>query len=83
MVLGFSNGIPENIDETWKKGVEGRTYILAKIRKKTGHFLYYCQRSIEDGATKQDLSTGFETDRDLTRDEVERRQQFVDFMSMK
>ncbi len=26
-------------------------------------------------------STGFETDRDLTHEEVERRQQFVDFMN--
>ena len=80
MDIGFGNGIPANINETWKKERDERTYTFIKLRKAERHFIYTCTRSIEAGTVTQDLSTGFETDRDLTRDEVELRQQFVDFM---
>jgi hypothetical protein len=77
---GFSDGIPPKSDDKWAKIVNGRTYTFAKV-KENNHFLYYCERSFETGTAAGKTSTGFETDRDLTRAEVEQRQQFIEFIA--
>jgi hypothetical protein len=80
-IIGFRGGIPKEVKETWRKEQNGRKCTFGKDRKAPKHFIYYCQRSISDGTVTQDSSTGFETDRDLTHDEVEKWPQFVKFMA--
>jgi hypothetical protein len=80
MAIGFS-AAPEKIDETWTKEHCGRTYIFTKTRKGPHHFVYNCKRHHEDGRFTGESSTGVILDHELTRDEVERRPQFVKFMN--
>ena len=80
-IKGFSGGIPKSEKERWPHEHDGRMYTFGKNRESTKHFVYYCQRDIEDGRFIQVSSTGFETDRDLPHEEVERRKQFIDFMN--
>lgn len=78
---GFSDGIPKKA-ETWPFVANGRVYTFGKVRKSAMHFVYYCQRSVEYMTGHEDLSTGFETDRDLTQKEVEQWPQFVTFIAV-
>jgi hypothetical protein len=78
-ITGFSGGIPKNVK--WTHEHNGRTFTIGKNRESAKHFVYYVRRDISDGRFIQASSTGFETDRDLTREELERRPQFVDFMN--
>lgn len=80
-ITGFGGGIPKEVNERWTKEQNGKSYTFGKQRKSPNHFLYYCQRDIESERFIQVSSTGFETDRDLTHEEIEQRQQFVDFMN--
>ena len=80
-IKGFSDGIPKRVKERWPHEHNGQTFTFGKNRESAKHFVYYCQRDIESGQFIQVSSTGFETDRDLTRGEVEQRQQFIDFMN--
>lgn len=80
-IKGFSDGIPKNVKEQWPHEHDGRMFTFGKDRQSPKHFVYYCQRDISDGRFIQASSTGFETDSDLTRAEVEKRQQFIDFMN--
>jgi hypothetical protein len=77
---GFSDGIPPKSDDKWSKIVNSRTYMFAKV-KEENVFLYYCQRDTSAGGFPGGVSTGFRTDRELSRAEVEQRQQFIDFMA--
>lgn len=80
-ITGFSGGIPGDVTERWPKDQNGRKYTFGKVEKSPKHFVYYCQRSMYEGNFNLDVSTGYETDRDLTHQEVEQRQQFVDFIA--
>ena len=80
-ITGFSDGIPQDVDETWTKEKNGRTYTFGKHRESAKHFAYFIQRDTNSEGFTGGVSTGFETDRDMTREEVEQRQQFVDFMN--
>ena len=80
-ITGFSGGIPGDVTERWPKQKNGRKYTFGKVRKSPNHLEYYCQRSMYDENVTLDVSTGFKTDRDLSHDEVEQRQQFVDFIA--
>jgi hypothetical protein len=71
-MIGFSNGVLANVDDTWPKVKAGRAYMFQKTRIKSGHFEYSCKRL--------NSCCGFVTDRNLSREEVEGREQFVDFM---
>jgi hypothetical protein len=81
MTIGFGTGIPKEVKEKWAKVTNGITYAFGKDRKSPTHFVYYVQRDTSAGTFTGDVSTGYETDRDLTRAEVEQRQQFIDFMN--
>lgn len=81
-IEGFSGGIPRDVDEEWTKEKNGRTFTFGKTRKSATHFVYYCQRSVGYATGTEDLSTGFELDRDLTHKETESWPQFVAFMEM-
>jgi hypothetical protein len=80
MTIGFGAGIPSEVTEKWTKVKNGITYTFAKVRKSPTHFVYYVQRDTSDGTFTGDCSTGLELDRDLTHEEVEKRQQFIDFL---
>jgi hypothetical protein len=60
---------------------DGRMFTFGKNRENPKHFLCYCRRDTDPGRFINARSTRFETDRDLTHEEVEQRQQFVDFMN--
>jgi len=80
-VKGFSDRIPKNVKERWPYKHNGLMFTFGKNRESAKHFVYYVRRDISDGRFIQASSTGFETDRDLTRAEVEKRKQFIDFMN--
>jgi hypothetical protein len=72
--IGFSNGIPQNLDKTWKSTIGDATYIFTKKRHNETIFLYSCERSIPSG--EKGPYTGFYSDRDLQPDEIEKLRQF-------
>jgi hypothetical protein len=80
MTIGFGAGIPKDVKEKWTKVKNGITFTFGKERMGPNHFVYYIQRSNSNGQFTGDSSTGFPTDRDLTREEVEKHQQFIEFM---
>jgi hypothetical protein len=80
MAIGFSS-TPEKIDETWTKERAGQVFKFTKIKKGPHHFIYNCSRHYDDGRFVGDSSTGYVSDHELTRDEIEKRPQFVDFMN--
>lgn len=82
-IRGFSDGIPKNVKEKWPYEHNGQTFTFGKNRESDNHFVYYVQRDTSSGGFTGSVSTGYETDRDLTRAEVEQRQQFIDFMNGK
>lgn len=74
--IGFTHGMPENLDKTWDKQIKGRTFSFKKLLKRNGLFLYNCQCHNEHGSS----STGFYSERDLTPTEVEALPQFAPFI---
>jgi hypothetical protein len=74
--IGFGKA-PEKT-ETWDKKVDGVTFLFSKTREKEGVFSYNCtcKRNSPSG-----LVCGFQTDRDLDREEIESRPQFLDFIA--
>ena len=80
-IKGFSDGIPKRVKERWLHERDGRVFTFGKNRESAKHFVYYVQRDTSSGGFTGSVSTGFKTDRDLTRAEVEQRQQFIDFMN--
>jgi len=81
VIKGFSSGIPERVKERWPYQHNGRMFTFGKNRESAKHFAYFIQRDTSAEAFAGSVSTGFETDRDMTREEVEQRQQFIDFMN--
>jgi hypothetical protein len=78
--IGFSHGAPENPETKWeKKPTEGALVIYTKTHRPGCDFLYTCQ--LKRGNT--DLTVSWETQSNLTRDEVERIPWFVDFLAGK
>jgi hypothetical protein len=69
------------VKERWQYQHDGQTFTFGKNRESAKHFVYYVQRDTSSGGFTGSASTGFETDRDLSHEEVERRQQFIDFMN--
>jgi hypothetical protein len=69
------------VKERWPYEHNGRMFTFGKNRENPNHFVYYCRRDTDSGRFITASSTGFETDRDLTHEEVEKRQQFIDFMN--
>jgi hypothetical protein len=80
-IKGFSDGIPKRAKEQWLYEHNGRMFTFGKNRESPKHFIYYCRRDTDTGRFITASSTGFETDRDLTYEEVEQRQHFIDFMN--
>ncbi|MGA8555552.1 MAG: hypothetical protein WB630_14150 [Candidatus Acidiferrales bacterium] len=76
-INGFG-AAPMGVPARWTKEHKGRTYTFGKERKPT-HFVYYCERTSGNIFT-QDTSTGYKTDRDLSREEIEKLPLFVEFM---
>ena len=75
MAVGFSNE-PEKIDESWTREHRGRIYTFTKTKKGKHHFIYNCSLHVEDKTVTQDSSTGYLSDHELSRDEIEKRPQF-------
>jgi hypothetical protein len=80
-IKGFSDGILKRVKELWPHEHNGKMFTFGKNRENPKHFVYYCRRDTDTGRFTTASSTGFETDRDLTREEVEQRHQFIDFMN--
>jgi hypothetical protein len=80
-IRGFSDGIPEIVKERWPYQHNGQKFTFGKNRESARHFVYFIQRDTSSEGFPGCVSTGFETDRDMTREEVEQRQQFIDFMN--
>lgn len=80
-IKGFGEGIPKSVKERWPYQHNGRIFTFGKNRESATHFVYYVQRDTSCEGFTGSVSTGFETDRDLTRAEVEQRQHFMDFMN--
>lgn len=74
--IGFKHGMPENLDKTWEKRIEDRTFSLKKVQRRNGLFLYNCQFRNEHGVSY----TGFYSERDLTPTEVQALPQFAPFI---
>jgi hypothetical protein len=66
--------------EAWGKEIGGMTFVFTKTREKERVFTYNCKRTSKDkhGITS-DFVCGFQTDRDLDREEIESRPQFLEF----
>jgi hypothetical protein len=79
-IRGFGDGIPKTVKEKWPYQHKGVTFTFGKNRESATHFVYYVQREASGAGFTGAVSTGFETDRDLTRAEVEQRRQFIEFM---
>jgi hypothetical protein len=77
----FSDGIPKSVKEQWPYQHNGQTFTFGKNRESAKHFVYYCQRDPSCEGFTGSSSTGFETDRDLARAEVEKLKLFIDFMN--
>lgn len=67
--------------ETWEKRVGRNIFVFRKTREKDNHFVYSCRCRSEDGRFVLTSSTGYETDRDVSRDEIEARPQFCEFIA--
>jgi hypothetical protein len=80
-ISGFSSGIPKSVKEQWPHEHNGRKFTFGKNRESEKHFVYYVQHDTSSGGFTGSVSTGFETDRDLTRAEVESWPRFLDFMN--
>jgi hypothetical protein len=66
--------------ETWKKEIGGIIFVFTKTRENERLFTYGCKRKFtHEGGITSDTSCGFQTDRDLDREEIESRAQFVGF----
>jgi len=80
-IKGFGDGIPKRVKELWPHEHNGRMFTFGKNRESEKHFVYHCRRDTDTGGFITASSTGFETDRDLAHEEVEKRQQLIDFMN--
>ena len=82
-IKGFSSGIPKSVKERWPCQHNGQTFTFGKNRESAKHFVYYIQRDMSSGGFTRNVATGYETDRDLTHEEVEQWPWFIDFMNGK
>jgi hypothetical protein len=80
MAVGFSKE-PKEIDEVWTKEHRGRTYTFTVTKYGPHRFDYGCQCALDYEKARADNWVGFTSDHRLTRDEVERRPQFLEFMN--
>lgn len=80
--IGFIHSAPTNRDLTWEMEVNGIVFTFKKVWEKF-HFLYNCQCSSTWKSFHSSGSTGFYSERDFTKDEVERLPQFADFISQR
>jgi hypothetical protein len=77
--IGFGQ-VPSK-DDTWEIVVGGKTFVFTKTHEKSGIFAYNCKHETEAERFISASSTGYRTDRDLSRAEVEARQQFREFIA--
>jgi hypothetical protein len=79
-IVGFLGGAPPENPDTWEKRVYDERFTLKKSFEK-GLFTYSCKHELENDYFEGSCQTGFVSPQELTREEVERRPQFVKFMA--
>lgn len=78
--LGFHHGAPINKNLTFEQVIGGITFVFKKEQAKGGIFLYNCRCRTAHGPLTSEGSTGFYSERDLTREEMVRLPQFEGFI---
>ena len=77
--IGFNQSVQEK-PQSWDKEVGGVTFVFTKSREGAA-FVYSCKCESEHARATSDSSTGFRTDRDLGKAEIEGRPQFLEFIA--
>jgi len=77
--MGFSQSAPDK-PQTWEKEVGGVTFVFAKTRE-GAVFVYNCKCESEHARNTSASSTGFRTDRDLGKVEIEGRPPYLEFIA--
>jgi hypothetical protein len=77
--VGFSQSAPDK-PQTWDKEVGGVTFVFTKTSE-GAVFVYTCKCESEHARATLNSSTGFRTDRDLGKVEIEGRPQFLEFIA--
>lgn len=68
--------------ETWEKKVGPYVFVFSKTRERENYFSVACRCTVEGGRFVTNSSVSYQTDRDVSRDEVESRKQFRDFIAV-
>ena len=74
---GIGFGQAPDKTETWERMTGGKVFLFKKTRESENLFLYNCKCRSENGES----STGFYSERDLSRDETEALPQFREFVA--
>lgn len=80
--LGFHHGAPKSKNLTFEQVIGGTTFVFKKEQVKS-FFLYNCRCRTVHGTLTAEGSTGFYSERDLTREEIVRLPQFENFIAQR
>lgn len=77
MTSGIGFGQAPDKTETWERTTGGKVLVFTKTSERENLFIYNCKFRGANG----EASTGFYSERDLNRDEVEALRQFREFIT--